>query len=160
MNAVWHSIDVLRSSTARIVCLFTSCYTWNHQYRLDSTKLNRDQSARSTDGKTSYRGHENRCHTSNGDYLLTAAGRDAESICYVRCVALHAFKCNKYPRTCNSGSHFHGFLSSNCNLVRLHILSSINYKNLDIVCVNYFYRNFYNFYNLIIYNLSNKSKNE
>lgn len=95
--------DISCSSTARIVCLFT------FRYHLKPSRSIRFNEAQQGSIGTIYRwknefcrGHENRCHTSNGDYLLTAAGRDAKSICYVRCVALHASKCNKYPSTCNT----------------------------------------------------------
>lgn len=118
-NTDWHIIIHICSSTELFVCLFT---TWNHRDRLGSTKLNRDQSVRSIDGKTSYRGHENQCHTSNGHYLLTATGRDVESICYVRCVALHAAKCNKYPSACNTVTVT--FLWNDFSLIKLQIYST------------------------------------
>jgi len=91
-----------------INCLYFSlCYHFlKSSNRLDLTKPNRDQSVWSVDGKTSYRGHENLYHTSNGHYSLTAMGRDAESICYVRCVTLHVSRRNKYPSAWNtSGYH-------------------------------------------------------
>lgn len=69
---------------------------------LDLTTPNRDQSTQLADGKTGYRGHENPYQMSNGHYLLTGTGRDVQSICYVRCVALHASRCNKYPSGWNT----------------------------------------------------------
>jgi len=98
----WSDISVYANCSYFSLCYFLKSTFWNHQYRLDSTKSNRDQSAWPVDGKTSYRGHENLYHTSNGHYSLTAMGRDAESICYVRCVALHVSRRNKYPSAWNT----------------------------------------------------------
>lgn len=111
-----------------------SVTTWNHQDRLDSTKINTDQSARSTDGKTSFAAAM-KIAAIRQIVITCWQQRDMTPNQYVTLDALHFMHqsaINIRARVTQWLSHFRGTISLiklwSCLITR--ILLSLDYENL------------------------------